>query len=641
MSSRVLTPEDALTLKVVSDAQISPGGDRVAFVVGDPNITDARKPRSALWTVPASGGEPAAFTRGPRTDKSPRWSPDGKSLAFLSDREEDGRFQVHLIPASGGEAVPLTSVKGDISDLAWSPDGGRIALLMTDPRTEAEEKREKERDDPLVADRDLKHTRLWMLDVANRRMTLVTPGGVHVHEFAWSPDGGKFALVACATPQSDAWFTAWLGVVPASGGPVEVVCRMYPRQVGTPAWSPDGGQIAFLSCTWSDAGIVGGDVYLVPASGGTPRCLTEGHPRNVTYMDWSPDGREILYVAHENGGSSVGRLSVADGGARTVTAERMVLAERGQPRFSLDRTRRAFAAAREDVTRPRDVWVGSFDGPWRRLSDVNPQLKGVALGEVEAITWKGTDGLDIPGLLFKPVGFEAGRRYPTVVQIHGGPASVWPWRFHAGWNDWAHLLVARGFAVLLPNPRGSFGWGVRFTEANLGDMGGLDYEDILAGVDHLVQAGIADPDRLGVGGWSYGGYMTAWAVTQTTRFRAAVMGAGISNWLSFHGTTDIPTWDALFYQTSPYEGTLQARRSPITHIRNARTPTLILHGQSDTCVPVSQAHEFYRGLREQGVEAELVVYPREGHPILERNHQRDLLSRVIGWFEKHLTAEKR
>ena len=641
MSSRVLTPEDVLTLKVVSEVQLSPNGDRVAFVVGDPNLTDARKPGTVLWTVPVSGGEPAAFTRGPRTDRTPRWSPDGKALAFLSDRAEAGKFQIHLIPASGGEAVALTSAKGEVSDLAWSPDGGRIAFLMTDSRTEAEEQREKERDDPLVLDQDLKPTRLWTLDVADRRMTLVTPGEVHVHEFAWSPDGDRFALVACDTPHSDAWFTAWLGVVPATGGPAETVCRMYPRQIGAPAWSPDGHQIAFLSCTWSDAGIVGGDVYLAPASGGIPRCLTEGHPRNVTCIDWSPDGREILYVAHENGGSAVGRLSVADGVARTLTTERMVLAERGQPRFSLDRARRAFAAAREDVTRPRDVWAGPFDGPWRRLTDLNPQLKGVALGEVEAISWKGTDGLDIPGLLFRPAGFEAGRRYPTVVQIHGGPASVWPWRFHAAWNDWAHLLAARGFAVLLPNPRGSFGWGVRFTEANLGDRGGLDYEDILAGVDHLVQAGIADPDRLGVGGWSYGGYLTAWAVTQTTRFRAAVMGAGISNWLSFHGTTEIPTWDTLFYRASPYEGTLQTQRSPITHIRKARTPTLILHGQSDTCVPVSQAYEFYRGLREQGVETELVAYPREGHPILERNHQRDLLDRVLGWFERHLKVEKK
>jgi dipeptidyl aminopeptidase/acylaminoacyl peptidase len=304
------------------------------------------------------------------------------------------------------------------------------------------------------------------------------------------------------------------------------------------------------------------------------------------------------------------------------------------------------AVAREDGGRPRDIWTFDLgaagltsaradreDAGWRRLTHLHRAFDAIQLGPVCETRWTAPDGQPMQGLLVHPPSGEP--PFPLVVQVHGGPANAWPWRCPMGWHDWGHLLAAQGFLVLLPNPRGSFGWGTAFTEANLGDMGGRDWLDILAGVDHLVARGLADATRLGIGGWSYGGFMTAWAVTQTDRFRAAVMGAGISNWVSFHGTADIPQWDRVFWQADPYERDGVYRRfSPVTHVANVKTPTLILHGEDDVIVPVSQAKEFHRALKDHGVETQLVTYPRQGHPIQEKKHQRDLLERVVEWYRR-------
>ncbi len=274
---------------------------------------------------------------------------------------------------------------------------------------------------------------------------------------------------------------------------------------------------------------------------------------------------------------------------------------------------------------------------WNRRTDHNPQIRGLHLAHTRTVHWTAPDGTPIQGLLATPPDWQPGQRIPLVVHVHGGPANLWPHRFQVGPAVWSQLLAAQGIAVLMPNPRGSTGWGVPFTEANLGDMGGRDWHDILAGADHCVELGIADPDRLGLGGWSYGGFITAWGVTQTDRFRAAVMGAGICHWRSFHGVTDIPTWDALFYRASPYEqGGVYDRFSAIHFADRVRTPTLILHGEQDSCVPVGQAYEFFRALKEHQVPTQLVVYPREGHGIQERRHQEDVLRRVADWFTKYL-----
>jgi dipeptidyl aminopeptidase/acylaminoacyl peptidase len=304
------------------------------------------------------------------------------------------------------------------------------------------------------------------------------------------------------------------------------------------------------------------------------------------------------------------------------------------------------AIVREGPRAPRDVWRVDLSGAAPSLkfkqvtyAQLNP--REFALGEQEIVRWKSRDGWTIHGVLIKPHGYKKEKRYPTIVCVHGGPTSMVGNGFMvnsvAGNSIWGQALASQGYAVFFPNFRGSAGFGLKFAESNVGDMGGADYHDIDSGVDALIERGIADPKRLGLGGWSYGGFMTCWTVTQTTRYKAAVMGAGISNWLSFHGNTEIHTWDAFHYKASPYERDgVYAKFSGMNFVDRVKTPTLILHGEADRCVPAEQAFQFYRALRDHKVPAELVIYPREGHGISEKLHWLDLRRRVLAWYDKHL-----
>lgn len=637
---RLTTVEDLLTLKSVSDAQVSPDGRLVAFVVGDSyKEKDAKTIKSQVWLVEAPGGEARPFTSGPRSDILPRWSPDGRTLAFLSDRVEEDRYQIYLLPAAGGEARPLTEVKGSVSAFSWSPDGRSIAYLMNDPETEEEKKREEEKDDAIEFEARPKYSRLWVVDVASSETHAVTPGPIQVWEFNWSADGNHFALLVSDSPEEWAWYRARLARVPAAGGQPITIYTTH-KQLARPLWSPDGHEIAFISCIWSDRGVVAGDIYVIPAEGGEARNLTEDRPISATWMDWEGDGRSLLVMAYEDGETGLYRLERATNELRQLWREPVGVTDRWWQQYSRSADGQTLAVVREDAAYPRDVWLGRLGAgervAWHQLTHLHPQVAELALGETEVLRWHGPDGLAIQGLLIKPVSYEPGRRYPLVTYVHGGPAALWGHRFYLS-PGWPQLLAAHGFAVLLPNPRGSVGWGAAFTTANQGDLGGHDWQDILAGVNACIAAGIADPERLGICGWSYGGFMTAWAVTRTDRFKAAVMGAGISDWLSFHGTSNLPTWDAQAYQADPYdpEGPF-VRFSPITYVHQVKTPTLILHGEKDPYVPVGQAYQFFRALKELGVPVELVIYPREGHGILEKAHVRDQLERIVAWFEKML-----
>ena len=273
---------------------------------------------------------------------------------------------------------------------------------------------------------------------------------------------------------------------------------------------------------------------------------------------------------------------------------------------------------------------------WKQLTQMNPQAADLKLGELEQLHWKSRDGLEIQGYLIKPPGYIANQSYPLIVWVHGGPAGIFGPRYYA-LNSYFQLLAANGFMVLLPNPRGSVGWGTAFTESNVGDMGGMDWQDIMAGVDYCIAQGFADQNRLGLAGWSYGGFMTAWGITQTDRFKAAMMGAAITDWLSFHGTSNLAVWDQVANDASPYEqGGPYDKFSPMNYIARVKTPTLILHGEADPYVPVSQGYEVFRALKDLGVETEMIVYPREGHHFDEKNHQLDLMRRIVEWFKKHL-----
>ncbi|HEY2252958.1 MAG TPA: S9 family peptidase [Planctomycetaceae bacterium] len=640
---RSLTPEDVLSFQLVDDAQISPDGSCVAFVRGDSFKSDSKWPKSTIWTVDTVEGELRQLTAGPRTDAQPRWSPDGQKLAFLSDRLKDGQRQVFLISLNGGEAVPLTDIQGAIptprglNALQWSPDGRCLAFLREDPGTDAERRRREALDDAVEFERNPKFVRVWVIDVATKELRCVSPEALQIWEFGWSPDSQEIAAVASDVPYEWAWYTNRL-VKFRCGGPATTIWQSK-RQVALPVWSPDAKQIAFISSNWSDRNCVAGDVWVVSADGGEARDISTGLVASLGWMQWSADSRELLAIGHDRGGVGIHRLSANGTECERIWWRQAAVAEAHWPRFSRSANGN-LAVVLEDADNPRDVWLASDPAQpasWKQLTKLHPQAADIQIGQTSVHHWQGSDGRQMQGLLITPVGHEPGKRIPLVMWVHGGPTGVSASRYYAafGWNQ---LLANAGYAVFLPNYRGSVGWGLEFAECNIADMGGHDFEDMLLGIDSLIATGLANPDRLAIAGWSYGGFTAAWAVSQTSRFRASVMGAGISHWLSFHGRSALADWDAIHYGTSPYEPNgLFQKFSPVTYYENLQTPTLILHGEEDQDVPVEQAYLFHRTLKDKRVPTELVVYPREDHAVKERLHLVDMSRRVLEWMQRYLT----
>lgn len=642
------TIDDLLELQTLSSVALSPDG-RLALVVAGKGYDEKDKlsPKT-IMAVPAEGGKLQSYTAGTAVDDLPRWSPDGTTLAFVSDRPHSlpddvhaAKKQVYLLPREGGEARRLTAVGGEIHELAWAPDGSRLLLLMAEPQTDEDRKREEERGGAFDVEDRPRFWRLWSADPQSGAVAALTPPDVQVWDFGAAHDGRAAALLVSDAPYEWSWYQARLAVALLDGTEPRTIYTT-PRQLAHPRVSPDGTTVAVTSCTWSDRGYYGGDVLLISVAGEEARNLTEGRPVAVTWLEWERDGSSLLCAGYEEGEVALWRLGTA-GTLRTLWRARGSIDE-WQPRFS--RAGDTIAVLRQDTEHPLDLWLAHLDRAapggeavtgWRRLTQANPQTAEWSLGETRTLRWTAPDGTAIQGLLSLPPRHQEGTPIPLVVLVHGGPAGLTPHVFSTH-GHWPRLLASRGVAVLMPNPRGSTSWGTTFTEANLGDMGGADFGDILAGVDELVAQGIADPERLGIAGWSYGGFMSAWAVTQTDRFKAAVMGAGLADWRSFHGATNIPTWDAIFYGTvgqpaDPYDvAGPYARFSPLTHIDRVRTPTLILHGERDECVPVGQGYQFFRALRDRGVPVEMTVYPRAGHGPRERAHVRDVAIRGVDWL---------
>jgi dipeptidyl aminopeptidase/acylaminoacyl peptidase len=642
LPKRRLTPEDVLSFRNVEDAQISPDGSRIAFVIGDSFKSDSKWPKSTIWVMETAGGEPRQLTAGPRTDTLPRWSPDGRLLAFLSDRLKDGQRQVFVLPRDGGEALPLTDIKGAIptprglNALQWSPDGRSLAFLQEDPETDDERRKRETLDDAVEFEQKPKYVRVWTVDVATKALRCVSPDGLQIWEFAWSPDARELAAVVSDVPYEWAWYTNRLDRFRCEGSATTV--WQAKRQVAFPAWSPDGGRIAFISSNWSDRGCIAGDVWVVSAAGGEARDISRGLTASPGWLEWSADGKTLLAMGHDRGGAGLHRVAADGRYHERIWWRQAAVAEAHWPRFSHARDG-SLAVGMEDADHPRDVWVsapGSAAVEWKQLTHLHPQAAEIEIGQTSVHHWKGAEGWEMQGLLISPVGYQAGRKYPLVMWVHGGPTGMTAARYYAA-HGWPQLLACAGYAVFLPNYRGSAGWGLEFAESNIGDMGGRDFEDMLLGIDSLIAAGIADADRLAIAGWSYGGFAAAWAVSQTNRFRAAVMGAGISHWLSFHGKSSLADWDAIHYGQSPYvRDGLFHKFSPLSYFENLQTPTLILHGAEDQDVPVEQSYLFYRALKDKRVPAELIVYPREDHAVKERAHLIDMSRRVLAWMERHL-----
>lgn len=636
---RPVSPGDLVALRAAGGLNVSPDGKTIAFTVEEPACPEnpAQPGDVNIWVVPSDGSEPPRlFAASPKNDSQPRFSPDGRWLAFLSNRgnpregEKEASNQVYLIRRDGGEAEPLTSVDGEVELFRWSPDGKSIAFTLRDPKTPEERKKEKAQDDAVRVDRDYRFARLWVIEVTTRTAFRLTEQAFHVADFAWSPGGTEIALVVSPTPRlDDVFWRSKLVIADSMTG--QVVRTLSEKVSGSPRWSPDGSSLTMLEYTplrIADLPAV------VPSEGGPSRIVLDAYAGTVLGLEWPSDPKRLLVQSLEGTKMSLSSLELETG-----RMTRLADVQASGASFDTSRDGTTIAYLQESQDSPADVWCLKTGAEPKRLTTLNPQVASLRLGEVKEVSWKNKkDGRTVYGVLITPPGFEQGRLYPTVVQVHGGPRWAWWSGWHGSWHEWGQLLASNGYVVLLPNPRGSDGQGWRFAEANLEDWGGMDFKDILAGVDWLVEGKIADPDRLGIGGWSYGGFMTSWAVGQTNRFKAAVVGAAVTDLFSFHGTTDItPNFLYAYFRDIPYRRRpVYEAHTPMAFVENVKTPCLVLHGERDQRVPPGQGWEFYSALKQLGVPVEMVTYPRETHGIRERAHQRDLLERILAWYNGYL-----
>lgn len=624
-----VTFDRLIGMRTPTDPALSPDGQRVAFVVA------ARPPEQALpgrriWTANTAGGEPEPLSGGSYDEWSPCWSPDSKRLAFISlegRSDQDAGPQLYLHTLQNNATRQICKMLNGASNPAWSPDGGRISFLSLEGK--------KPSSDPLVVAPG-RHHRLWAVHPESDIPEPLTPDNITVWEYAWSPDSQYVALYYSTGPGDSDWYQGQIGIVPARGGAVHQVTQLT-RQASSLAWSPDSRRIAFISGAWSDPGQGGGDIYVVDVHGGQVRNLTPGIDASPGWCRWFPHGERILYAAWHGVTYQIGTVNLRNGAVALLEDDFVI--EPYSTRLSPTPDLQRFVTVHSTPQQPPDLWLGEIAAgeraksvSWRRLTHLNSLAEETfALAPTRRVRYESVDGWQIDGI-FTPA-LNASGPPPLYVDVHGGPS----WAYLNGWAGYTQLIASTGIAVFQPNMRGSWGHGVAFADAVLGDMGGQDFQDILRGIDYLVAQGRVDGGRVSIGGWSNGGFLAAWAVTQTTRFKAAMMGAGISDWHNMHAQTNIANADILLLQADPLEQPeVYRERSPITYARHVTTPTLILHGEKDPAVPVAQAYAFYRALAQRNVPTELVVYPREGHGLRETEHLRDYFERLLRWLKQYL-----
>jgi dipeptidyl aminopeptidase/acylaminoacyl peptidase len=626
------------------DVAISPDGKNVAWVQSTAATTSKE-----TYVIATSGKRtPTKVHLNPPTDVSvadaargsdfdPAWSPDSKWLAFFSTAGMPRRDQRQLWIASadGSHAALTTVLNGYAARPRWSHNGKQIAFLYIEGAGGG---------GPLMAastttgviDTAIHNQRIAVLDVAGGQLSQISPENLHVYDYDWSPDGKTFVATAAPGPGDNNWWIAQIYTLDVANGNASSVYKPS-LQVAVPRWSPDGKSIAFIEGLMSDEGFHGGDLFTISASGADVQNRTNGRKSSVSSLFWlTPD--RILFTEIVGGGGAISELTLANNSVRTIWKGAEALHAFGNfPDFAVSKDGKFTAAERSTFETAPEIWVGPM-GEWRALTNSNSPLSAT-WGKAESIEWTNED-FNIQGWLLTPSKVEPGKKYPMVVLIHGGPSSAvtpdWP----AGFGMSRAIIAAlssRGYYVLMPNPRGSYGQGEAFTRANVKDFGHGDLRDILTGVDAAIKKYPIDPARLGVAGWSYGGYMTMWTVTQTNRFHAAVAGAGIANWQSYYGQNLIDQWMIPFFGASVYDDpVVYEKSSPIRFIRSVKTPTLVVVGERDAECPASQSYEFWHALKTLGVPTQLIIYPGEGHLFIKPEHQADRLDQTIRWFDKYL-----
>jgi dipeptidyl aminopeptidase/acylaminoacyl peptidase len=623
--------DDLINLKRVGAPAISRDGTRAAYTLRETNW-DENAYETEIWIADSATGQSRQLTSARKSSSQPAFAPDGRSLAFISDR--DGKRQIYRIALAGGEADKLTNTDEGINSFAWSPSGKEIAFTMTDPVSDAIKEREKRWGDIKIEDQDQRYTHLYLLDVASGTTKPLTKGNLVVGSFDWSPDGRHIAYDHRATSDPADGGTADISVVlPSTGQSTVVVAQEGPDS--NPRWSPDGTQLAFETAMGKPFFYYQNSVIATISMGSTTAVpLTESFDENPNLIAWTPAG--IHFAASQKTWSYLFTLNPA---SKQIT--RHAVRDQwigGGYALTADGTRAAFTAS--SPTEFPDVYVAPLATmAATRVSNAGAQIASWPKHTREVVRWKSQDGAEIEGVLHKPADFQQGRRYPLLIVIHGGPTGVSrPTPYGSATAYPLDVFLAKGALVLEPNYRGSAGYGEKFRSLNVRNLGVGDAWDVLSGIDALVQQGLVDRDRVGSMGWSQGGYISAFLTTRhADRFRAISVGAGISDWMTYYVNTDIHPFTRQYLKANPWDDPkIYAETSPMTYIKQAKTPTLIQHGDQDTRVPIPNAFQLYQGLRDQNVPVQLSIFKGFGHGINKPKANRAAMQQNLDWFTRYL-----
>ena len=640
-ADRPITAEDIVNMRYSAQPAMDANGTQIAYVKIIPRRADEKRGGSyrEIWVMDSDGSNKRKFTSSPINSWSPQWTPNG-NLSFLSRRKEHhSAIQVYVISNDGGEATILTNHKTGIGSYQWSPNGKWIAFLSKDEKSNEKKKLEKDGFDMIVMDQDHIYTRLWVYNVKTGAYQKVFKQNLNVASFTWTPDSKSIVFQGTDKTGSDRDLLerSIYRVKAPNGIPRKVLETT--GKLGDMAISPNSNNLAFLGATsYNDP--IAQSIYLIPLKGGMAKMLTPDFKESFITLDWIDD-KTVLGKSYRGTKTVLSTIDIKDRSLEGVANQTdLLIPDEIITSVSYHRETGKLVIVSNSQSNPNEIFIGEVgSNTIKRLTYSNPELDDITLAKQETISWKSNDGLMIEGVLTYPLKYRKGKRYPLVLQIHGGPEGT----SLDGWNTRAtypvQLLAANGFVVLEPNYRGSGGRGVAYSKADHDDLGGMEFEDVLAGIDQLIDDGLVNKNKVGTGGWSYGGYFSAWAATKhSDRFKASMVGAGLTNMISFMGTTDIPYemsivhWNQWWFDNME----LHWERSPLSHINNAKTPTLVIHGLRDERVHPEQGMQLWQALRIKGVETELVLYPREPHGLLERSHKLDYMDRLVGWYNKHV-----
>jgi dipeptidyl aminopeptidase/acylaminoacyl peptidase len=656
---RRITVEDDFQVREVEDPQISADGHWIAYTVSTASLKDDEY-KSRIWMVATAGGDAVPMTSEEASSEHPRWSPDGKYLAFLSKRDA-GKTYLWLLNRLGGEAQTLTETAQDVKDFVWSPDSKRIVLVLQDPSPEeldaAKEKAKEESEGKEIKDKKRKAQRPWVVDryqfkedeigylerlrthlyvfdMASKVSTQVTSGDFDDEHPAWSPDGKLLAFSSKRTaPDPDRNYDSNIFVVAADntdkGAHLSPITTS-PGLDDSPVWSPDGKWIAYVTQPDPKLSIYGTNhIGVSPAAGGEAKVLTLKLDRVSSEPRFSPDGKFVYFIADDDGTQNLCRVPVGGGEVTRPIGGRLMLYT-----YSVAQSGEV-AAQITTVDRPSEIYTMP-DGKLTRITHTNDDMVAqLKLTTPEYVKFKSQDGTTVSGFLYKPIDYVPGKKYPAILRPHGGPV----WAYYAEFTHLAQLFAANGYVVLYPNPRGSTGYGQAYAKAIDADWGSKDFQDDMAMVDYAIAQGLVDPDKLGVGGWSYGGISTDFIITQTTRFKAAISGAGSALFASMYGH-DRYIRDYEYELGFPWKDrAVWEKVSPFYKIANVTTPTLFMGGDIDWNVPILGGEQMYQALKSLGRETELVVYPGEYHEFKSPSHIKDRLERYLAWYAHYVKAD--